>query len=306
MFYLRIAGKPSLLTKRTPLLSSYLLLRAKEAPFRSGRRYTRLNAARFRCGRVQRENAPRGKKGDRANVHHYVVAGGANPTVQCDAVRSSPTRPLRIRASRLRRFGGRTVPGTAAAEQRDRNDKLEARVEGLEKEHDEAGQGAAQASCRHRTQGRGPAAGRCPMNRAGPSQVEAGGSDGGMRPTSKPRIRREYPDLVTREPAPDDEDVFGDAWPLIVEWRELMDVHPHQGNGLAWLAEEERPRLVELALLEEHGMTLPPEKQPLRGLDRSGQITWRRSALYDTRRTIGKRELLRWVRRVCTLGLWRK
>ena len=127
-----------------------------------------------------------------------------------------------------------------------------------------------------------------------------------MRPTSKPRIRREYPDLVTREPAPDDEDVFGDAWPLIVEWRELMDVHPHQGNGLAWLAEEERPRLVELALLEEHGMTLPPEKQPLRGLDRSGQITWRRSALYDTRRTIGKRELLRWVRRVCTLGLWRK
>ena len=91
----------------------------------------------LRCGRVQRENAPRGKKGDRANVHHYVVAGGANPTVQCDAVRSSPTRPLRIRASRLRRFGGRTVPGTAAAEQRDRNDKLEARVEGLEKEHDE-------------------------------------------------------------------------------------------------------------------------------------------------------------------------
>ena len=36
-------------------------------------------------------------------------------------------------------------------------------------------------------------------------------------------------------------------------------------------------------------MTLPPEKQPLRGLDRSGQITWRRSALYDTRRTISRR-----------------
>ena len=63
---------------------------------------------------------------------------------------------------------------------------------------------------------------------------------------------------------------------------------------------------VELALLEEHGMTLPPEKQPLRGLDRSGQTSWRRTALYDTRRARRKAELLRKVRRVVTLGLWRR
>ena len=41
---------------------------------------------------------------------------------------------------------------------------------------------------------------------------------------------------------------------------------------------------MELALLEEHGMTLPPEKQPLRGFDRNGQVNWRRTALSDTRR----------------------
>ena len=63
---------------------------------------------------------------------------------------------------------------------------------------------------------------------------------------------------------------------------------------------------VELALLEEHGMTLPPEKQPLRGLDRSGQTSWRRTALYNTRRARAKSELMRWVRRVVTLGLWRR
>ena len=113
-------------------------------------------------------------------------------------------------------------------------------------------------------------------------------------------MRREYPDLVTREPAEDDEEVFGDAWPLIVEWRELKDAHPNEGKGLAWLAAEERLRVVELALLEDHGMTLPPEKRPLRGFDRDGQINWRRTALFDTRRAVRKRELLRKV----TFGLW--
>ena len=63
---------------------------------------------------------------------------------------------------------------------------------------------------------------------------------------------------------------------------------------------------MELAPLEEHGMTLPPETYPLRGFDRNGQLNWRRTALYDTRRARAKRELLRWVRRVLTLGLWRK
>ena len=45
---------------------------------------------------------------------------------------------------------------------------------------------------------------------------------------------------------------------------------------------------------------LDPETQPLRGFGRKGQTNWRRTALYDTR------VLLRWVRRVWTLGLWRK
>ena len=63
---------------------------------------------------------------------------------------------------------------------------------------------------------------------------------------------------------------------------------------------------MELALLEEHGMTLPPETYPLRGFGRNGQPNWRRTALYDTRRVRAKRELLRWVRRALTLGLWRR
>ena len=116
--------------------------------------------------------------------------------------------------------------------------------------------------------------------------------------TKRKAVRREHPDRATREPAPDDEEIFGGAWPPIVEWRELKDAHPNDGKGLAWLAARERLLVVELALLEEHGMTLPPEKQPLRGLDRSGQVNWRRTALYDTRRALKQSFVLGPVRRL--------
>ena len=204
--------------------------------------------------------------------------------------------------------------GSAAARQRERNDKLETRVEGLAGEVKgvageiealgkevrrrlSAIEGAVAALRRDSAQGTG--AGHAG---AGPSRSEAGAPDAGRKPSSKARVRREYPDLVTLEPAEDDDEVFGDAWALIVEWRGLKDAHPNEGKSLDWLAEEERLRVVELALLEDHGMTLPPEKRPLRGFDRDGQTNWRRTALFDTRRAIRKRELLNRL----SLGLlWR-
>ena len=142
------------------------------------------------------------------------------------------------------------------------------------------------------------------------AQPQANGSAQGEAATPRPgqprrraTLRREFPDLVTREPAEDDEEVFGDAWTLIVEWRALKAAHPSRGKGPSWLATQERLLTVELALLEEHGMTLPPETYPLRGFARDGQTGWRRTALYDTRRARARWELLR---RVLTLWLWRK
>ena len=118
--------------------------------------------------------------------------------------------------------------------------------------------------------------------------------------------RRLDPEIVTEEPADDDPEVYGDAWPLVKEWRSLRAGHPHQGRSLSWLVNEERLLTLELAMLEEHGLTLPPEKQPLRGFGRKGQTSWRWTALHDTRVALRKRRLLRWIRRVCTLGLWRQ
>ena len=97
---------------------------------------------------------------------------------------------------------------------------------------------------------------------------------------------------MTLEPAEDDEEVYGEMWPIIVEWRGLKGAHPNSGKSLEWLRTEERFLALELALLEDHGMTLPPARFPLRGFDRNGQVTHRRTALYDTRRALRKREIL--------------
>ena len=203
--------------------------------------------------------------------------------------------------------------GSAADRQRERNDGLEKRVEELE--------GVVEAQGKEMRVGRraledAMRAGRDEQARAlrelearlaqpqanGAAQGEAAPPRPGQ-PRRRATLRREFPDLVTREPAEDDEEVFAGAWTLIVEWRELKETHPSRGGGPSWLATQERLLTVELALLEEHGMTLPPETYPLRGFARDGQTGWRRTALYDTRRARARWELLR---RVLTLWLWRK
>ena len=202
--------------------------------------------------------------------------------------------------------------GSAAARQRERNDKLEARVQALEQGHDALGlearrrlaavEGQVGGLSGNDAQGAG-LAGTGQTDSGGPNADAAGA---GASPRPGPTARREYPDLATWEPAGDDEEVFGDAWPLIVEWRQLKSAHPNEGRGLAWLKDQQRLLEVELALLEEHGLTLPPEQRPLRGFARSGQISWRRTALDDTRKARSRRELWRQARRWLTLGRWRR
>ena len=200
--------------------------------------------------------------------------------------------------------------GSAAAQQREEMDALTRRIDGLERETRralravEGGIKALREEQVENTRGMQRRLGQMETARDPQSGEESPGPV--RRPPRMVEFRRKYPELATMEPAPDDEEVFGAAWPLIVEWRKLRDTHPNRGKGLAWLADEERLMEVELALLEEHGLTLPPEKQPLHGLDRGAQVNWRRTALYDTQRAWAKAELLRWVRRILTFNLWRK
>ena len=193
--------------------------------------------------------------------------------------------------------------GSAAAEQRDRNDRLADRLEDLEggfeelgkeiRENNRASEDRDRAIREEMAQGfRQREREQAERRTAGDAGDEAQANGAGPQPRRRATLRREYPDLVTLEPAEDDEEVFGEVWPLIVEWRELKAVHPDAGKSLSWLRTEERFLALELTLLEGHGLTLPPATFPLRGFDRNGQVNWRKTALSDTRRALRKRELL--------------
>ena len=130
---------------------------------------------------------------------------------------------------------------------------------------------------------------------AGRSETRAAPSEGRLRPLNPDTLQPLDPEIVTVEPADDDVEVYGAAWPLVEEWRRLRADHPFRGKSLGWLATEERLLVLELAMLEEHGLTMPPEKQPLRGFGRRGQTSWRWKTLADTRLALKKRKLLRWV-----------
>ena len=202
--------------------------------------------------------------------------------------------------------------GSPAREQRERHDELEGRLEDVEGKVDSLeksvnkGFAAVRGDVKALRDEHGRRLAALEAGRSAGDSADARGAGTEPRPKGRPKLRREFPDLATLEPADDDEDVFGDAWPLIVEWRELKATHPNEGKGLDWLRTEERFLALELALLEERGLTLPPETYPLRDFARSGQVSWRRTALSDTRRALRKRELLRRVVRVCTFGLWWK
>lgn len=223
------------------------------------------------------------------------------------------TRRMRVALDRALLAG----EGSPAREQKERNDELAGRLDVVEEKVEEQGremtkglsavQGEVKQLRTEQEQATRRIEGRLDRVEGGGDGVAAGttgaASAGGR---AAPRLRREFPDLVTVDPAPDDESVFGAAWPLVQEWRGLKDTHPNRGRGLDWLRVEERFLTVELALLEEHGLTLPPETFPLKGLDRSGQVNWRRKALDETGRARKRRELLLRLGRALTLRWWRR
>ena len=216
------------------------------------------------------------------------------------------SRRMRVALDKALLEGG----GSPAAEQRERNDALEGLVKEVDGKVESLGKdlhkglSAVQGDVKalrgdHEGLARQVAQLASGQTSEG-AQGDADASSAAGKPRGRASLRREFPDLVTLEPADDDEEVFGAAWSLVSEWRELKAAHPDEGKSLSWLETEERFLTVELELLEDHGMTLPPETYPLQGFDRNGQINWRRTALSDTRRALRKRELLRKV----TFGLW--
>lgn len=117
------------------------------------------------------------------------------------------------------------------------------------------------------------------------------------------RPRRVYDDLVTADPEPGEELVYGDAaTAVIVRWREARDAFAAAKDALDVLNARQRRVELEIELIQEHELTLPPATRPWDWGDRRQEVR-RRNELLD--QTIVDRKMLK-LRRFLTLGLWRK
>ena len=130
------------------------------------------------------------------------------------------------------------------------------------------------------------------------------GEAGQPEQPSQRSTERPYLDVVTAEPLPDDAVVYGEAATLVVEWRRRRSAHPVTKDRPVRV--EERMLELEIELIDEFKLTLPPETYPWDGLSRADQVYWRRRALRDARRRRIRWDVRRFVRRVLTLRLWRK
>ena len=126
-----------------------------------------------------------------------------------------------------------------------------------------------------------------------------------IRAPSAPAGGRPAPvHVVTEEAGPDDEHAYGAAWPLVAEWRAVHARHAPEGTGVDWLRDEERLRELEIALIGEHELALPPEGYRWDAFTRRSQLRWRERTLQRVRGERRRAQWRRWLRRLLTLGIW--
>ena len=148
-------------------------------------------------------------------------------------------------------------------------------------------------------------------------RLEAGGRGSAMspqagvepEPTGRRYVRpRTHPQLVTQEAESDEDLVYGDATPVIVEWRRERAVFLKTlktGTTLDRTEVQERMLELEIAIVEKHELTLPPASFPWDEFERRDKVWERTQDLKRVRVERNRALLRRWLRRTLTCRLWR-
>ena len=202
--------------------------------------------------------------------------------------------------------------GSAAAQQRERVEALVKRVDAVEKElrgglEAVVGEGKALREEHARAM-------RHVERRLVSLESGRTGAETPSPPVTEPDpVRRyvpprKYPQLVTTEAEEGEENVYGDAMPVIVQWRQARAEYLRAvktGTALAKVEAEMRMLRLEVALIEKHGLTLPRASYPWGGEERRSQVRERNNDLNRLEVERNRALLRRWLRRVLTFNIWR-
>ena len=132
--------------------------------------------------------------------------------------------------------------------------------------------------------------------------VDAGQGVEQRRPVVAPR--RVFPELITEDLEPGEEQVYGAAAEEVVQWREAWAARKAAPYTLDWLRAERRRLELELRLIGVFGLTPPPADAPWRERRRDRELEWRRRSLRRLRWQLPLTWCLHWLLRVLTLGRW--
>ena len=126
----------------------------------------------------------------------------------------------------------------------------------------------------------------------------------GREPVASPH--RDHPEVVTLRAEEGEEFVYGEATPLIVEWRRQRIAQLDQGaSGVEQARARVRMCELELLLIGEYDLTLPPDTSPWDGSKLGEERDRCQQSLRRARRGLVRAHGWRFLRRVLTLGLWR-
>ncbi|MYJ10463.1 MAG: hypothetical protein F4086_09115 [Gemmatimonadetes bacterium] len=101
---------------------------------------------------------------------------------------------------------------------------------------------------------------------------------------------------------PDDGEVFGEALPVVAEWRRALRALENPPHTLAWLGATERLLRLEVQLIDDRRLSLPPDTAPWDKVRRDNELQLREHRLRELRRQRVWTEPLHWVGRIVTLG----